>query len=103
MVFMNVKTWDALPAAVQKAIMDLAPEHSAWTGKYVDDHGKEALEWSAKTHAFALTELDAAQKKALREMARPVIDQWIATAAAKGIEAGTLLEEVLRAKEKAEQ
>ena len=103
MVFMNLNTWNSLPAKVQKAIMDLAPEHSAWTGKYVDGHGREALQWSERTYAFAVTELDAARKKALLAMARPVIDRWIATVTAKGVNAGALLEEVLSAKEKAEQ
>ena len=103
MVFMNMKTWEALPESVQKAIMDLAPEHSAWTGKYVDDHGREALKWSEQTYKFTVAELDGAQKKALRETARPVIDQWLASVAAKGINARALLEEVLLAKEKAEQ
>jgi len=102
MVFMNMKTWDSLPEEVQKAIMDLAPEHSAWTGKYVDAHGREALQWSEQTYAFAVTELDAARKNALREMARPVIDRWTATVSAKGIHAGALLEEVRLAKEKTE-
>jgi len=102
MVFMNMKTWDSLPEEVQKAIMDLAPEHSAWTGKYVDAHGREALQWSEQTYAFTVTELDAARKNALREMARPVIDRWAVTVTAKGIHAGALLEEVRLAKEKTE-
>jgi TRAP-type C4-dicarboxylate transport system substrate-binding protein len=98
-----MKTWDSLPEAVRQAIMDLAPEHSVWTGKYVDGHGKEALQWSADTYRFAVTELDAAGKKALRETARPVIDQWIAAVSAKGVNAGALLEEVRVAREAAER
>jgi len=103
MVFMNMKTWDSLPPETQKAIMDFAPEHSVWTGWYVDSHGREALQWAGQTYAFAATELDPAQKKALRETAGPVIDQWIAAAKAKGIDAEALLEEVRLAKDKAEQ
>ena len=103
MVFMNMKTWNSLPAEVQKAIMDLAPEHSAWVGKYVDDHGREALQWSGQTHAFAVTELDATRKMALREMVSPVIDRWATAVTAKGVNAKALLEEVRSAKEKTEQ
>lgn len=98
MVFMNMKKWESLPADVQAAIMALAPEHSAWTGKYVDAHGREAVKWSEDTYQFSLTRLDAAQKKSLLAMARPVIDAWVAKAGQKGVAAEALLEEVLRAK-----
>lgn len=103
MVFMNLKKWDSLPANVQKAIMDLAPEHSVWTGRYVDAHGREAVKWSEETHGFTLTELDGVQKKALLEAARPVMDQWVKKASDKGVDAPALLDEVLRARENAEK
>lgn len=99
MVFMNLKKWESLPADVQKAVMDLAPEHSAWTGKYVDAHGLEAVQWSEKTHTFSLARLDAAQKQALLQTARPVIDAWLKRASDKGVDAKALLEEVTHAKE----
>ena len=103
MVFMNMKKWNSLPADVQKAIMDLAPEHSVWTGRYVDGHGRAAVKWSEETYAFTLTELDAEQKKALREKARPVMDEWVKRAEAKGVAAKALLEEVAAARDGADQ
>jgi TRAP-type C4-dicarboxylate transport system substrate-binding protein len=99
MVFMNRKTWESLPGNVQQAVMDLAPEHSAWVGGYVDAHGLEAVQWSEATHGFTLTRLDAAQKKALLQTAEPAIDAWVKRASGKGVDAKALLEEVLRAKE----
>lgn len=99
MVFMNIKKWESLPKDVQKAIMELAPEHSAWTGYYVDGHGKTAVKWSGDTYGFTLNELDAAQKAALRETARPVIDAWVKRAEDKGIAAKALLDEVTAAKQ----
>lgn len=100
MVFMNLKKWNSLPQNVQKAIMDLAPEHSEWTGKYVDGHGRAAVKWSEETYGFTLTKLDAAQKRSLLEEARPVIDEWVKKAAARDIDGQALLQEVLDAKEK---
>ena len=102
MVFMNLKKWDSLPEDVQKAIMALAPAHSVQTGAYVDQHGRDAVKWSEDTHAFRLVELDAAQKQALRETARPVIENWATRATSKGVDAKALLEEVTSAKKRAQ-
>jgi len=98
MVFMNLKKWNALPEDVQKAIMDLAPEHSLWTAKYVDNHGKDAVKWSEETYGFTLNALDAEQKKAALETARPVIEGWMKRATEKGVDAKALLDEVTSAK-----
>lgn len=99
MVFMNKKKWDSLPENVQKAIMDYAPEHSEWTGKYVDEHGKRAVEWSAKTYGFSLTEMSAEGKKEFRETAKPVIEAWAKKAGDKGVDANALLREVTAARD----
>lgn len=98
MVFMNQKKWDSLPANVQNAIMEYAPEHSEWTGRYVDAHGKRAVEWAAQTYAFSLTEMSAEAKKVFLETAGPVIDAWVKKAEGKGVNAKALLEEVIAAK-----
>ncbi|CAK7054348.1 MAG: Solute-binding protein [Desulfovibrio sp.] len=98
MVFMNKKKWDSLPEEVRQVIMAYAPEHSEWTGKYVDAHGKEAVAWAEKTYGFALTEMSAEEKRAFRETAAPVIDAWTKKAEAKGIDAQTLLAAVRAAK-----
>ena len=98
MVFMNLKKWNSLPEDVQKAIMDLAPEHSVWTGKYVDAHGREAVKWSEETYGFTLASLDADQKKTVLETARPVIETWLGRAAEKGVDTKALLDEVIQAK-----
>jgi TRAP-type C4-dicarboxylate transport system substrate-binding protein len=103
MFFMNQKTWDALPGEVRDAIMEIAPEHSVWTGRYVDAHGREALRWSEETYGYQVTELDAAQKAALMEQARPVIDAWLIQAAERGIDGRALLDEVMAAKKAVEE
>ncbi len=47
-VVMNKEKWDSLPADVKKVIDDMKQEWALWTGRYVDDHVKEALEWSKR-------------------------------------------------------
>lgn len=103
MVFMNMKTWNALPEHVQKTIMEFAPEHSAWVGRYVDGHGRTALEWAKQTHEFSLIALDDAQKSAMREMARPVMEQWAAKVAARGVNGTEVFANVLEIKERLEK
>lgn len=98
MVFMNLKKWNSLPEDVQKAIMDLGPEHSAWTAEYVDKHGLDAVKWSEETYGFTLNSLDAEQKKAALETARPVMEEWVKRAEEKGVDAKALLDEVMQAK-----
>lgn len=99
MFFMNMKTWESLPGDVRDAIMDLAREHSVWTGEYVDGHGLEALQWADENYGFKLTELDAAGKEALMRMAAPVIEEWVKRSEGKKVKARELLAEVLAARD----
>jgi TRAP-type C4-dicarboxylate transport system substrate-binding protein len=49
-VFMNKKTWNSLPSDVQEVIEGLSRDHALWTGRYNDNHEKEALEWSKEKY-----------------------------------------------------
>ncbi|MCL1939455.1 MAG: TRAP transporter substrate-binding protein [Desulfovibrionaceae bacterium] len=98
MFFMSRKKWDALPKDVQDAITELAEEHSVWTGRYVDEHGREAVRWSEETYGYSLLRLDDGQKAALREKAAPVLEAWKKRSTGKGVDAEVLLREVLAAK-----
>lgn len=101
--FMNMKKWNSLPPEMQAEIMALMPEHSVWTARYVDGHAQGALQWSVDNYGYSLVELDAAQKEALREKSRPVIDAWLERAAARGIDGKKLLEDTAAAKAGAEK
>ena len=61
-VVMNKDKWNAMPADVKKVLDDLRREQAEWTGKYVDDHVKEALEWSKKKYNHQVIQLSAADK-----------------------------------------
>lgn len=101
--FMNLKKWNSLAPELQAAIMECMPEHSVWTGNYVDTHGKNALQWAEETYGYQLTELSAEQKAALMESACPVIDEWVKKAEARGIDGKALLEEIMAAKKAVEE
>lgn len=95
MVFMNMKKWNSLPKDVQDAIVELAREHSIWTGKYVDNHGREAREWSKQTYGAVLNELGKAELEELQAMTAPVLEAWKAKVQAKGIDAEKILNEIM--------
>jgi TRAP-type C4-dicarboxylate transport system substrate-binding protein len=61
-VVMNQKKWDALPADVKKVMEDLSKEQAIWTGKYVDAHAQDAIEWSKKTQGVEFITLSKEQK-----------------------------------------
>lgn len=102
MVFMNMKKWNSLPKEVQDAIMEISREHSVWTGKYVDAHGKEAREWSKETYGAELNELSKAELEELRAMSAPVVESWKTKAAAKGIDGEKVLSDIAAGKNRLE-
>lgn len=101
MFFMNKKKWDSLPPALRQAITELMPEHSVWTGRYVDAHAEAALKWAKETYDYRVTELTAAQKEELARRARSVIAAWLQRAQARGVDGERMLEIVTAAKEAA--
>jgi TRAP-type C4-dicarboxylate transport system substrate-binding protein len=85
-VVMNKATYEALPADVKQVLDGLYREQAEWTGDYVDRHAEEALAWAKETHRLAVNALSAEDQAALRATAQPVIDDYVARAAAKGVD-----------------
>ena len=61
-VVMNKAKWESLPPDVKKLFDDMRPEQALWTGKYVDDHVLEALQWSKEKYNLQICELPANEK-----------------------------------------
>ena len=91
MVFMNQRKWDSLPEYVRLVIQDLGREHSTWTGRYVDAHAAEALDWSAQTYGFRYLDPGEQVRQELISKAQPVIEDWIKQAAGNGIDGQDIL------------
>ncbi|HRR34702.1 MAG TPA: TRAP transporter substrate-binding protein [Kiritimatiellia bacterium] len=90
-VVMNKAKYEALPAAVKQVFDDLYHEHAEWTGAYVDQHVKTALEWAKEKHALAIQEPSEADRAILRATAQPLIADYVARVSAKGIDAEGIL------------
>lgn len=93
-VVMNMDRWKALPPDVQKVMEDMTLEQAEWTGNYMDQHVKTAMEWSIKEHKVEVIELDAATKQAWDQKLQFITDQWIADAKAKGFPAEEIVSDI---------
>ena len=102
MVFMNQRKWDSLPTDIQQVILDMSREHSIWTGKYVDNHATEALEWSAQTYGFQYLNPGDQVRQELRDKAQPVIEAWIKQAADSGLDGQDILLQIQNLSEKSQ-
>ena len=100
-VIMNRDAWDKLPADVQKVMDDLSAEQAAWTGAYVDDWGRQAVEWAEKTHGFTLSAMPDADKEQMRAQTAPLLEAWKKDVAKIGVNGQAVLDDVqaLMAKE----
>lgn len=99
-VVMNKAKWESLPADVKKVIDDLSRDQALWTGRYVDNHVKEAMEWSKKTYNVQVYELSPKEIDRWYSVLKPMTDKYVKDAEAKGLPAKAILEDVLKLKEK---
>lgn len=93
-VVMNRKVWDSLPADVQQQMDALAMPHAEWTGKYVDAHAREALEWGKATYNIDYRSLSDAERAKALELVAPLVEGWVAKATKDGIPAAEILQSV---------
>jgi len=76
-VVMNRDRWNSLPAKIQNEIEGLQREQAEWTGRYVDDHVREAVEWSKDTYDVEVIELSTEEKKKMNRLLAPLVEGYI--------------------------
>jgi len=84
---MNKAKWDSLPPDVQAVIDELAPEMAAWAGEYLDNHVKEALDWSVAEHNLQTVTLSPEEKAAWDAKLAPLQEKAVADLQAQGLPA----------------
>ncbi len=100
-VVMNKSKWESLPDDVKKVIDDMSKEQAIWTGQYVDNHVNEALKWSKETYKdFQMVDLSKEELSKWYALLKPMSDQYIKDVEAKGLPAKTILDDVMKLKEK---
>lgn len=93
-VVMNLDKWNSLPKDVQKVMEDMAREHSEWTGKYMDEHIVESIDWSVKTQGVEVITLSKVQKAKWDKLLDPIMTDWIAETKAKGYPADDIVADI---------
>ena len=93
-VVMNLDKWKALPKKVQKVMDKLVVEQSEWTGNYMDDHVKESINWSKKTHNVEFITLSKKEKAKWDKKLEFLNDKWIAGAKEKGLPAEKIVKDI---------
>lgn len=93
-VVMNKKKWESLPDDVKKVLDEMAPEQCVWTGEYMDNHVKEAIEWSQKEQKVELVTLSAEEKAKWDALQKPVIENWLKQAKDAKLPADEILADV---------
>jgi TRAP-type C4-dicarboxylate transport system substrate-binding protein len=76
-VVMNLDRWNALPKKIQDEMEALKREQAEWTGRYVDEHVTEAVEWSKETYKVEVIEFSKDETKKMNTLLSPLVEGYI--------------------------
>jgi len=93
-VVMNMDSWNKLPQDVQKVMDDLRVEQSEWTGTYMDNHVKAAMEWAKTEQNVEVITLSAAEKAKWDAKLVPLTEKWAVDAKSKGFPADAIVNDI---------
>jgi len=99
-VVMNKQKWDALPDDVKKVFDDLSKDQAQWTGKYADDHAKEAIEWAKKEQNVEFITLSSDQLAKWKAKVDPQVKAYLERAKKGNVPGDEILKELMNLKEK---
>lgn len=99
-VVMNKKKWESLPDDVKKVFDDLRREQAVWTGKYVDKHAEEAIEWCKKEQGVEFIVLTPEQKKKWMGKVTGLKDQYLKKTKEAGLPGKSFLDDLMKLRDK---
>jgi len=103
-VVMNKDKWNSLPDDVKKVIDDMRREQALWTGTYVDDHVKEALDWSKEKYKdFQIFQLPKSDNAKIPKLMQPIIDAYIKKVKEAGFPGDQIVKDIRSLKAKYEK
>ncbi len=74
--------------------MGLIVEQAEWTGNYMDNHVKESINWSKKTHNVEFINLSKKEKAKWDKKLQFLNDKWVAGAKEKGLPAKKIVKDI---------
>ena len=93
-VVMNMDSWNKLPEDVQQVMDDLRVEQSEWTGTYMDNHVKAAMEWAKTEQNVEVITLSAEEKAKWDAKLLPLTEKWTVDAKSKGFPANDIVKDI---------
>jgi hypothetical protein len=102
-VIMNMDKWNSLPEDVKKVLDDLAREQSIWTGRYIDTHVRESVEWSREKYGVEIINLPENEYKLWHGMVKPLTGEWKKKASERGLPAAAFMKDLNTLKDKYEK
>ena len=93
-VVMNMDSWNKLPEDVQQVMDDLRVEQSEWTGTYMDNHAKAAMEWAKTEQNVEVITLSAEEKAKWDAKLLPLTEKWTVDAKSKGFPANDIVKDI---------
>ena len=93
-VVMNLDSYNKLPIDVKAVLNELNLEQAMWTGKYMDDHVTESMQWSKENNNVETITLSADEKQKWDALLAPMVDDWIAEAKAKGLDGKAIVNDM---------
>ena len=84
---MNKDKWNTLPDDVKKVIEELSNEMSEFTGKYLDKHVKESIQWSEDEEGLNVVSITEQEKKKWDELVGDMQEEAVEEAEKKGLPA----------------
>jgi len=76
-VVMNRNRWDSLPADVKNVLDKLCREQTEWTGRYVDQHVNDAIDWSKSKYQIEVIEFSSKEKAEMKKRLVPMIEAYV--------------------------
>jgi TRAP-type C4-dicarboxylate transport system substrate-binding protein len=87
-------SWNKLPKDVQKVMDDLRVEQSEWTGTYMDNHVKEAMEWAKSEQNVEVITLSAEEKAKWDAKLMQITEKWVSDAKSKGFASDAIVNDI---------
>lgn len=93
-VIMNKDKYNSLPAEAKEVIDNLARGHCEWTGRYVDNHVEQALQWAKQKYQHQVFMLPAEETAKIPQYLNPMIKEYIDRVTENGLPGEQIMKDV---------